>query len=76
MHSGESMEDDPEDVPFPSCLILGYSDERMIHIAASIDDGMIYPITAYIPARISGKQIGRQVGKNSNEVYEMRETSI
>ena len=47
--SGEIIEDYPEDYPFPSCLILGRSDEKVIHVVASIDEGMIYLITAYIP---------------------------
>ena len=47
--AGEIIEDYPEDYPFPSCLILGKSEEKTIHIVASISDGMIYLITAYIP---------------------------
>lgn len=46
---GEIIEEYPEDYPFPSCLISGQSGERHIHIVASIEDGMIYLITAYIP---------------------------
>lgn len=48
--SGEIIEDYPDDYPFPSCLILGKSNDRVIHIVASIDDGMIYIITAYVPS--------------------------
>ena len=47
--SGEIIEEYPDDRPFPSCLILGKSKEKVIHIVASIDSGMIYLITAYIP---------------------------
>ena len=47
--NGEIIEDYPEDYPFPSCLILGKSGEVNIHIVASINDDMIYLITAYIP---------------------------
>ena len=39
----------PEDTPYPSCLILGKSNEKNLHICASINDGMIYVITSYIP---------------------------
>lgn len=49
INDGEIIEDYPEDYPFPSCLILGKSDNKIIHIVASINDGMIYLITAYIP---------------------------
>jgi hypothetical protein len=47
--NGEIIEYYPEDYPFPSCLILGNSDGRAIHLVASIDENMIYLITAYIP---------------------------
>ena len=49
INTGEIIEDYPEDYPFPSCLILGCSGEKNIHIVASIDDGFIYVVTAYIP---------------------------
>ena len=49
MDNGEIIEDDPEDYPFPSRLILGNSEGKIIHLVASISDGMIYLITAYIP---------------------------
>lgn len=47
--AGEIIEDYSEDYPFPSCLILGSSGERKLHIVASIDEGFIYLITAYEP---------------------------
>ncbi len=46
---GEIIEQYPDDFPFPSCLILGMSDNKVLHIVASIDEEMIYIITAYIP---------------------------
>ena len=49
INDGEIIEDYPEDYPFPSCLILGKSEEKVIHIVASINEGMIYLITAYVP---------------------------
>ncbi len=49
--TGEIIEDYPDDFPFPSCLILGKSAGKMIHIVASIDGEYIYLITAYIPDR-------------------------
>ena len=49
INTGEIIEDYPDDYPFPSCLILGKSGERVIHIVASIDESMIYLITAYVP---------------------------
>ena len=47
--TGEIIEQYPDDTPFPSCLILGYSGERALHIVASIDEALIYIITAYAP---------------------------
>ena len=49
IESGTVIKEYPEDIPFPSCLILGKSNEKNIHICASINDGYIYIITAYIP---------------------------
>lgn len=47
--TGIIIEDYPNDFPFPSCLILGKADRISLHICASISDGFIYIITAYIP---------------------------
>ena len=48
--NGEIIKDYPTDSPFPSCLILGKSNGRSIHVCASIDEDMIYLITAYVPS--------------------------
>ena len=47
--TGEIIEPYPDDTPFPSCLILGYSGERALHVVASIDEELVYIITAYAP---------------------------
>ena len=47
--TGEIIEQYPEDFPFASCLIMGKSFDKVIHICASIDSGFIYLITAYVP---------------------------
>ena len=47
--SGEIIEQYPDDYPFPSCLIMGKSGNRVIHVVASVEDGLLYVITAYIP---------------------------
>ena len=49
IEDGEIIEDYPDDYPFPSCLILGSSNEKVIHLVASINESIIYLITAYIP---------------------------
>ena len=43
--TGEIIAQYPGDTPFPSCLILGYSGERALHVVASIDKGLVYTIT-------------------------------
>ena len=48
--AGQIIEQYPDDKPFPSCLILGYSGERALHAVASIDEDLIYIITAYAPS--------------------------
>ena len=47
--SGEIIEQYPDDFPFPSCLIMGNADDKIIHLVASINEDMMYVITAYIP---------------------------
>ena len=49
INEGDIIEQYPDDYPFPSCLILGTASGKVIHVVASIDDGVIYIITAYIP---------------------------
>lgn len=46
---GQIIEDYPDDFPFPSCLVFAMIGKRAIHVCASISDGFIYLITAYIP---------------------------
>lgn len=48
--NGEIIEQYPDDFPFPSCLILGKAkDSRQLHVVASVNEDLIYPITAYYP---------------------------
>lgn len=49
IETGEIIEDYPDDYPFPSCLIVGTSKGRKLHLVASIGGGMIYIITTYAP---------------------------
>ena len=48
--TGEIIAQYSDDTPFPSCLILGYSGERALHVVASIDEELVYIITAYAPS--------------------------
>ena len=43
------FEKHPKEIPYPSCLILGKSNEKNLHIRASINESIIYVITSYIP---------------------------
>ncbi len=48
--NGEILEDYPDDPRGPSCLILGYSDNRPIHIVCGYtSEKWIRIITVYIP---------------------------
>lgn len=49
IQTGTIIEQYPDDYPFPICLILGCSEGKPIHVCASIQDGRMYVITAYIP---------------------------
>ena len=49
--SGEIIEQCPDDQPLPSVLILGYANDRTpLHVAVSIDDDLIFLVTAYSPS--------------------------
>ena len=50
IQSGEIIEQYENDKPFPSCLLLGKTNQdKYIHIVASIDTEFLYIITAYYP---------------------------
>ncbi len=47
--NGEVIRTYPDDKPFVSYLLLGYINNRPIHIVASKDDPICYVITVYEP---------------------------
>ena len=47
--SGELIEIYEDDYPHPSALILGYTNNKIIHVVAGIGGGYIWLITSYIP---------------------------
>ena len=50
---GEVIEDYPDDFPYPSCLVFGYTVNGMVlHIVVGNDGENIYIITAYYPSTI------------------------
>lgn len=51
LESGETIADYPDDSPFPSRLMLGWSGGRPLHVVVALDDGRgdCYVITVYVP---------------------------
>ena len=48
--NGEIIEDYPDDYPYPSCLVFGYTvNDRVIHTVVGIGDSKLWLITAYEP---------------------------
>jgi hypothetical protein len=49
--NGETIEDYPDDVPYPSRLILGWRDRRPLHVVAAYNDAdeETIVITVYDP---------------------------
>lgn len=51
--TGEIIEQYPDDFPFPSCLIFGYTaDGKILHVVASDEGTGSRIITAYFPDNI------------------------
>ncbi len=52
MESPEMLEDYPDDRPYPSCLLLGFTKaDRPLHLVAAFDEatGRIIVVTVYHP---------------------------
>ena len=49
--TGQVIEDYPDDTPYPSCLILGWSSGCPLHVVAAYNAGdeETIVITAYVP---------------------------
>jgi len=51
--NGEIIEQYPNDYPFPSCLVLGHTnDEKALHIVCGSNEVELWLITAYFPSAI------------------------
>jgi hypothetical protein len=51
--SGEIIESYPDDYPFPSCLIFGYTiNNKILHVVVGNDNKVAYIITAYYPDNV------------------------
>jgi hypothetical protein len=51
VRNGEVIEDNPNDTPFPSVLLLGHGDGRMLHVLVSRDPQTrwCFVVTVYRP---------------------------
>jgi len=50
INTGEIIEDYPDDYPYPSCLILGYTkEEKGLHVVVGLGENKLWIITAYYP---------------------------
>ncbi len=51
LQAGEVIEDYPDDEPFASCLMLGFVDNRPLHVVIAVEDPSrtCYIVTAYDP---------------------------
>ena len=48
--NGETIKQYPDDKPYPSCLVLGFtSQNKPLHFVCSIGNNTLYLITAYYP---------------------------
>jgi len=51
IHKGEKFVEYPDDVPYPSCIVLGFVRDMPVHVVLGIDreneTGIV--ITAYVP---------------------------
>jgi len=49
INNGEIIEEYKEDYPYPSCLILGFTNEKGLHVVCGIGEEHVWMITAYYP---------------------------
>lgn len=48
--NGEIIEQYPDDYPYPSCLVSGFSEgKETLHVCVGFGDGKLWLITAYYP---------------------------
>jgi Domain of unknown function (DUF4258) len=49
LQTGEIIEDYPDDTPFPSRLVLGFVENRPLHVVVAENDSTCHIITVYAP---------------------------
>ncbi len=50
IEAGEIIEDYPDDIRGPSCLMLGFAAKRPVHVVCAPKDDYLAIITAYLPS--------------------------
>ena len=51
LSSGETIAEYPDDIPFPSILMLGFINGKPLHVVVAINhENICYVVTSYIPA--------------------------
>lgn len=50
VNNGEFIEEYKEDFPYPSCLILGFVNDKGLHVVWGIGEKQVWMITAYYPS--------------------------
>ena len=49
--NGDIIEQYPDDHPFPSCLVMGFTiAKRVLHVVCGVSENTLYIITAYYPS--------------------------
>lgn len=70
--TGEIIEQYPDDFPFPSCLVFGYTINNIIlHVVASDEGAMSRIITAYYPNTEKFNEDLKTRREKNDEVYEL-----
>lgn len=49
LETGEVIEEYPDDTPFPSCLVLGFVDNRPLHVVVAVNGPTCHIVTVYAP---------------------------
>ena len=49
LQNSRIVEEYPDDFPFPSFLVLGFYEDKPLHVVCSIGQDHLWIITAYIP---------------------------
>ena len=51
LSDGEIIEYYEDDYPYPSCLVLGKSDDKSLHIVCALEKDNVWMITSYYPSK-------------------------